>query len=535
MSRPIVALAWALFALLSLAPLLVMGLRIEGADLAGILDERTLSLLGRTLRLGLSTAACAFLVGLPFGFVVARTDVPGAAWLRTLGVVPLLLPPLMLAMTWTVLIDVTPDPGTATIATGPAVAVFVLTLSTFPLVAIFTARAFERIDARLEEAALLAGGLRALLRMDLPLVLPAALTGACLAFTFAINDFGVPDYVSSVGPTVDVYADEIKLNWDQVHEPGKAVASALPLMLVTLAALWPALRLRRRGSMAGMGGAFVQPSVLRLGAWRWPLLAFALAVVAAGCLVPLLRLLWEAAAMPRHLAALPAGAALAEGARTVQQELGRALELAREDIGRSLLYAGGAALISVPLGLVLGHGLERARRRAAARTLELCALLPIAAPAILFGIGLVVLWNHAATAAFYDSGWMAVALFVGRYAPFAVLVSSGAVASLDPALEEAGALAGVRPARRLGAIVAPALRGSLVASFVLVFVFAVRDLDAALMVPAANRTAMLRVFNGVHFGRDSYVAALCLLVVFAILLPGLLWSIFARKRLEVLP
>ena len=169
------------------------------------------------------------------------------------------------------------------------------------------------------------------------------------------------------------------------------------------------------------------------------------------------------------------------------------------------------------------------------RVLELAALLPIAAPAILFGIGVVALWNHDLTAALYDSGWMAIFLYVGRYAAFAVLVSSGAVASLDPSLEESAALAGVPPHRRLTSIVAPCLRGSLVASFVLIFVFAMRDLDSAILVPAANKTAMLRIFNGVHFGRDSYVAALSLLVVFAILLPGAAWSFFARKRLEVLP
>ena len=82
---------------------------------------------------------------------------------------------------------------------------------------------------------------------------------------------------------------------------------------------------------------------------------------------------------------------------------------------------------------------------------------------------------------------------------------------------------------------APSLRGSLCAGFVLVFVFAMRDLDSAILVPAANKTAIFRVFNGVHFGRDSYVASLALLLVFAILLPGLLWTLFARKRLEVLP
>ena len=46
---------------------------------------------------------------------------------------------------------------------------------------------------------------------------------------------------------------------------------------------------------------------------------------------------------------------------------------------------------------------------------------------------------------------------------------------------------------------------------------------------------MIRVYNAVHFGRDDFVAALALLVVFVILLPGLLWSLSGGRRLEVLP
>jgi iron(III) transport system permease protein len=529
LSRPLVTTAALVFAAAGLLPLLVMLARIEGADLAELLEERTLGLLGRTLLLGGGTALFALAVGLPFGFLVARSDLPGAGLLRTLGVVPLLLPPLLIAMTWAVLWE-----GLR----GAPATVFVLGLSTFPLVAIFSARAFERIDARAEEAALLVGGLRAILCMELPLVLPAALTGMALAFAFAINDFGVPDYVSSVGPKFNVYADEIKLDWDQVQRPGRAVATALPLMLVTLAALAPALVLRRRGAMAALGEDFHRPAPLALGRWRWPAFLFALLLVGAGALVPALRLAWEAAAMPRHLAELQGAAVWLAGWTTLRTEFGTALELARADIGRSLVYSASAALLCVPLGLVLGHALERARGSRAggvARVLELLCLLPLAAPAILFGIGVIATWNTDATANFYDGGGMAVWLFVGRFSPFAILIVAGAVASLPPALEEAGALAGAPPARRLVRIVAPTLAGALTASFVLVFVFAMRDLDSAILVPAANKTAIFRVFNGVHFGRDSYVAALALLLVFAILLPGLLWSLFARKRLEVLP
>jgi len=526
-SRRLVALALAAYAVLGLAPLVAMALRVEGADLLGVLDARTLSLLGRTLALGGVAAGIALAIGLPFGFLVARTDLPGAPLLRTLGVVPLLLPPLFLAMTWCVLL---PD------FRGAPAAMFVLGLSTFPLVAIFSARAFERIDARQEEAALVAGGLRGVLRADLPLVLPAACAGACLAFAFAINDFGVPDYVSSVGVKFNVYADEVLLNWKQVQQPGKPVATALPLIALTLGALLPALALRRRGAMATLAGGFRAPAPLRLGAARWPCFAFVLLAIVLGAGVPIARLLWEGGNLPRHVAdpGLSAAGALAAGWGTLRESFGLALERARGDLRNSLLYSSVAAVCAVPLGLVLGHAVERARG-AWGRVLELTALLPLAAPALLFSIGIIAVWNHDATAPFYDSGWLAPALLVGRFSVFAVLISAGAVASLDPALEEAGELAGAGPARRMRSIVAPALRGSLAGSAVLVFVLAMRDLDSAILVPAMNKTAIFRVFNGVHFGRDSYVAALALLLVFAVLLPGLLWTLLVKRRLEVLP
>jgi len=519
-------IALGLFALAGLLPLGVMLVRITPADLADLLAPRTLSLLGRTLTLGLGTAFGALLLGLPFGFLVSRTDMPGSSWLRTLGIVPLLMPPLLIAMTWAVV---------WTGLRGASGTIFMLILSTFPLVSIFVSRAFERIDGRLEEAARLSGGLSAILRMGLPLVLPAALTGMCFAFAFAINDFGVPDYVSSVGVKFNVYADEIKLNWDQIGRPGKAVATALPLIAVTMFALVPALAMRRRGSMASIGQGFVSPARLSLGRWRWPAFGFCALIMAAAAGLPLVRLFWEAAGMPRHVAEEGFWSALGMGRATLAKEFGTAMELARDDLGRSMLYSASAALISVPLGLILGHGIARAKGRFSGRILEACTLLPLAAPALLFGIGIISTWSRPETARFYESGAMATWMFVGRYLPFAILVSSTATAALSPALEEAAALAGISPWKRLVHIVAPALGNALVASFVLVFVFAMRDLDSAVLVPAANKTAIFRVFNGVHFGRDSYVAALSLLLVFSILLPGILWSLFARKRLEVLP
>ena len=511
-SRPLVAVALLAFVVAGVLPIAAMLARIAPGDLAQLGEPRTIALLGRTLGYGLGVAALALAVGLPFGFCVARTDMPLASVLRPLGVVPLLLPPMILAMIWTAAAGIR----------GAGAAYFVSVLNTFPLVALFAARAFERIDGRQEEAALLSGGLRAVIRADLPLVLPPALCGACLAFVFTVNDFSVPDYVSWIGvPKFNVYADEIFATWRIDSAPGRAVATALPLVVLTLATLLPALALRRKGAMASFSGDFRQPSRLALGAWRWPAFLFCVAVLALGALFPIARLVWEAGGGPRGFAVEKMRAAFSF-----------ALERGRNDLQNSLVWAFAAACLCVPLGLVIGHAIERARR---GRWIELFALGPIAVPAILFGIGAIVVWNHDVTATFYDGGGLVVLLLVGRFVVFPILVSSGAVAMLDPKLEEAALLAGARPLTRLFGIVAPSLKSSLAGAWVLVFVLALRELDATILVPAANHTALFRIYNAVHFGRDDFVAALALLTIFLIVLPGLLWSLFARQRLELLP
>jgi iron(III) transport system permease protein len=510
-SRPLVLLAAALFFACGLLPIASMFARLTPGDFQSLLDGRTLTLLGRTIVYGLSASALAVIVGVPFGWLAARGDVPAAGVLRPLGVLPLILPPLVIAMTWTAMAELR----------GPLAATLFAAASTFPLVALFCARAAERIDARMEDAARLAGGRRALLRMHAPLIAPSAMCGGCLAFVFTVNDFSIPDYVSWVGETFSVYAADVFAAWRLDQQPGRAVAKALPLVALTLASLLPALALRRRGALTAVVSGFRAGGRIGLGAWRWPAFGFCAAVVLLAGIVPIARLLWEAG-----------GGARSWSGANLSAAFGRALELAREDLQNSVLWSAAAATLCLPLALVLGHALERMRR---GRWLEPVFLLPIAVPAILFGIGMIVTWNHDWSASFYDGGGLVILLYVGRFGVFALLAMSAAVSMLDRDLERAGQLAGARPTRRLFSIVAPSLRPALVGGWVLVFVFAMRELDAAILVPAANHTAIFRVFNALHFGRDDFVAALTLLVVFLLVVPGLIWSVFSRSRMEVLP
>lgn len=574
MSRWLVPLCASVFALLCLAPVAVMALRVEAADVGTLLEPRIWTLLWRTLKLGLAVAVGCLVIGVPFGFLAARTDVFGARFLRPLSIVPLLVPTLLMAMTWTALSD----------ERGATMTGALLILAYFPLVSLFTARAAERIDARQEEAAWSLGGLVAVLRADLGAVLPGALAGACLAFTFAVNDFSVPDFVSSVGVKFNVYADEIFSNWSQYERPGLAVATAAPLLALTLAALVPVLWLRGKGSFAPLAPSFRTPGTLPLGRWRIPATLFAWGLVTAATFVPLGRLAWEASGGPaawRPVAAravlegreVPEAATAPRPVAPGEEEVvivgvepltateklsiapqvlagqwstfgtafGQAFERARDDVRRSLVLGVGAATLALLLGLVLGHAAERSRRLRG--PLLLAALVPLAVPGTLFGIGTATLWDSSELATltggasrdFYTTQGMVVLLLTGRLAAFAILIVAGAVAGVSRVSEESAASVGAGPIARLVHIVAPSVTGALAAAWICVYAFALRELDAALVVTEARRTAIVRVFNGVHFGRDEYVAALALVLVFTILLPGMLWAAFAKRPAKVLP
>ncbi|MEO0660369.1 MAG: hypothetical protein AAFZ87_02420 [Planctomycetota bacterium] len=285
-SRALLALAVLCVVVAGLGPLLAMAGRLAASPEAfqALAEKHTVSLLGRTLGLGLGVAAIALAIGVPFGLLVSRADVFGAGVLRVLGLVPILIPPIMLAMTWTML----------TPYRGPRMTAFILGLATMPLVSLFTARAAERIDARREEAAMLVGGRAAVLRMGLPLVLPSALGAAVLAFIVAINDFALPDYVSAVGKKFNVYAGQIFRAGKGDDSAPIATATALPLIGLTLLALVPATLARRGERFGTIEGDFVAPERIALGRWRWPATLFCALVVGAAGILPIARLAYEA-------------------------------------------------------------------------------------------------------------------------------------------------------------------------------------------------------------------------------------------------
>lgn len=473
-------------------------------------------LLGNSVAIAAAAALLALALGVPFAFLVSRTDLPFRGLLGAIYGAPLVLPPLLVAVSWTFLRGYAPNPSSApapaTAWDGPigilrAAAMFAL--GSFPLVVLFTTRALDRIPASLEESARLAAGpRRAVLGVVLPLAAPAILASGLFVFLFALNDFSLVDFLNWVRPLpqqIGVYPFESFTAWSLQQGEGVATALGMPLLVLGIVLLGAIHRLIGRAARTTVTGTFRAAPPIALGRARIPAALGAFAVLALAAGVPVAGLLVKAGGVDAY--------------RRVW-----ALVAPPESSSNELLWTLGhgiaAAAITLPLAFVLAHHAARTGRM---WPLALAAL-PLALPPVFLGAGTLRLLSDPVFSwplpgggtrnAFLDTDGPrlgTVVLLVSKYLPFAVAGLWAAFLAIDPRLEEAAASAGVRRTDRALGILAPLAAPAIAAAFVLVFVFSVREIDTTVLLTSAS--LMRRIYSMVHFERDAQVAALCVLLV----------------------
>ena len=140
-------------------------------------------------------AILALWVGVPLGYLLARTRFPGRALIEFLVDVPIVLPPLVVGLSLLILFQ-TPA-GLAVRRIMPVTyAVPAVILAQFTVAAAFAARTmrvtFARIDPRTERVALTLGCSpgRAFWRVALPEAWPGVLAAGTLAWARALGEFG---------------------------------------------------------------------------------------------------------------------------------------------------------------------------------------------------------------------------------------------------------------------------------------------------------------------------------------------------------
>lgn len=241
------ALLGALFVVL---PLVAMALRVEWRNFwALITSESSLAALRLSLQTaGISTLACV-VIGVPMALLLARAGVPGLSFLRSLVLIPLVLPPVVggIALLYTFgrqgLLGQHLEVLGVQIAFSTTAVVIAQTFVALPFLVISLEGALRTAGTRYERTAASLGARpsRVLLRVTLPLVLPALLSGAVLSFARALGEFGATlTFAGSLQGTTRTLPLEIYLQRES--DPDAAVALSFVLMILAVLVITVARR-----------------------------------------------------------------------------------------------------------------------------------------------------------------------------------------------------------------------------------------------------------------------------------------------------
>ncbi|HXF73576.1 MAG TPA: molybdate ABC transporter permease subunit [Actinomycetota bacterium] len=244
-TAPVAAALAALGALFILLPGIGLLARTPWRDLPERLASGVVADAARiSLVVATGAAGLAALLGLPLAWVLARVPFPGRALLRSLVLLPLVLPPVVAGIGLLAAFGRRGILGRPLATLGvelpftTAAAVLAAAFVAFPLFVLAVEAGIRSLDARLEDAAATMGASRwyALRRVVLPLLRPSLSSGLALAWARALGEFGATimfaGNLRGRTQTLPLAAFEVAQT-----DPGGGVAIALVLVGISVAVL----------------------------------------------------------------------------------------------------------------------------------------------------------------------------------------------------------------------------------------------------------------------------------------------------------
>jgi iron(III) transport system permease protein len=508
------------------------------AYLAHVFAQPTnLTPLLNTVELAVGVGLASIALGVPLAWATARTDLPFHRSLHVLVAVSYILPPYLTAIAYIILLG--PNAGHLNrllmwllhLQQGPinifsqGGVVFVIAMHAFAFTYFLTYGALHSIDAPLEESAQLLGAGRWTIarRVTLPLVTPAITGGALLAAVDSMALFGPQALLGLPGGIV--YLPTRIYGAISSYPPRFPEASALSLVLVllTVAGLSLQRRYLERRSFVTVGGRGAQLMQITLGAAKWPLLVAFVVVVFLSSVAPLAVLVaaafskvWTDPLTAGNLTLANFQAALVGN------------QIAVRGIANSFKLAAAAATITVLLGLGIAY-LDLRTSVRGRRLLDYLAILPLGLPGTVMAVALLQAFIRPPIR-IYGTIWILLVAYVARFIPLSTRSSNSALRQVDVSLEEAARVTGASWTAALRLVVVPLIRPSLLLAWLLVFIPALSELSATILLyTSGTETISVAIFRLNDLGQLEVVAALSVVVTVVILFATLLTQWLAGK------
>ncbi len=499
------------------------------SGVATLLAEPQLpTMLGGTLQVGDGVALVSALIGFPLGVARGLLNLPLPRLWDLLFLIPFLTPPYIAALSWMLVLQTN---GYLQQLTGfnlndvlfsQTGIVLVMALNIFPVVYFAVSRSLLASGQRLALVARVHGASpgRAFWHITLPMLSPSLAAGMLLAFTLAIEEYGVPAALGTRAGVLMLTTDiEKKLAEWPIDLSG---ASMLSVVLVTLAlsAWWLQKKLTGNQDVTSITGKPTENMGADAGSFTLPIVALLGLTGFVAVILP-----GASMALSGVLGTLSGGVSLANLTASHYAALFSQQGDALSALGTSLSLALGAACITGLLGLlaawlvvvqkIKGHGL-----------VDALSLMPAALPGVVVGVGLILLWNQPFWPVSPYNSWAILLLsYCCLLLPWPVRYVGSALRQLGGNLEPAARVHGASALQALRFIVLPLVSPAMLAAMLMVFAIASRELVTSLLLaPAGTQTVSVfiwRQFEQGSVGQGMAMATLTLLTGLVLMLTAL--------------
>lgn len=520
--------------------------KFNSLDFYNVLTEpETFQALKNSFVIACMTTVGSVIVGTFFAWLVTRTDLPYKTFMKSLFLVPFMLPSFIGALAWKMLLS--PHSGYINKlwmemfnTTEPLFNIYsyagialVEVMYLFPFVFIQVCGALERMDPTLEESARISGaGLLTITRkITIPLVLPSIMSGALLIMLYSMAHFGT---VAVLGIEQGIY-NIPTLIYEKIHQSAGSFASirtgtVLATVLIASAALiiWTQQKILSRGHYQIIGGKSFRPMELKLRGLRYPLLFFCLAYIGFTIVLPTVVIFLVGGVQTYGLSILDPNNLSLDNYKYILFEY----DVTRDAIWNSVTLGLAAAFITMFAGVMISYVIVKMKVRGKG-ILEFLGMLPFSVPGSVIALGVILAWSGAYGINIYNTVWIILVSYIARYMAFSLKANSAALEQVHDSLMEASRSCGASMWQSLKDIVIPLVRPGMISAFFLIFLPALRELTVSIMLYApTTRTIGVAIYTLNEDGETVMSTALAGIALILIVLGQMLINHLTKKASE---
>lgn len=484
-------------------------------------DAQTYQLLLNSFVFASGSAILSTVLAAALAWISIRTNAPFRRVFELTAIVPNVFPPVMLAVSWTVLLS--PRTGLINrvlmdvfgLADAPLNVysiwgmVYVEALITTPLAFLLISASLYSMDPSLEESARVAGStnMQTARRITFPIIRPALLAATMLNFVRAIESFDTPAIIA-LPARIEVFTTKIYREAVGAFPPNQnlAAAYAVSLLIITMLFVYFYRRLTMRSERyVTVTGRGYRPTIIDLGKWRYGASVLASLILILIVVLPLLVMIYVSFVSYVHV----------PSARTWEL---LTLDNYRSNFGDTRTYrafqnsiflaVGGATLCMLIAALTAW--VTTKSRTAGRGVIEALTFIPWAFPGTALAIGL--LWTYVyMPLPIYGTLWILMIAYITRFLPYGLRTMTSTIVQLHDDLPQASMACGASFMTTFRRILLPLLRPGFLAGWIILATIFLREFSASVFLYSPGSEPLGPLLY--HFYVDGNLGPMCSLAL----------------------